>query len=83
MTGIDGKNVRMFDHYYCDQEYEQKDIIRVLDQPTCCNRIVPWKYFNKTALNMYSLGPYDGREAVILFNEKTRLTEEETIEYFI
>ena len=66
--------VRMFDHYYCDQE---------LDQSTCCNRIVPWKYFNKTALNMYSLGPYDGREAVILFNEKTRLTEEETIEYFI
>ena len=61
----------------------RKDIIRVLDQPTCCNRIVPWKYFNKTALNMYSLGPYDGREAVILFNEKTRLTEEETIEYFI
>lgn len=55
MTGIDGKNVRMFDPYYCDQEYEQKDIIRVLDQPTCCNRIVPWKYFNKTALNMYSL----------------------------
>ena len=32
MTGIDGKNVRMFDPYYCDQEYEQKDIIRVLDQ---------------------------------------------------
>ena len=48
----------MFDLYYCDQEYEQKDIIRVLDQPTCCNRIVPWKYFNKTALNMYSLGLY-------------------------
>ena len=83
MTGIDGKNVRMFDPYYCDQVYEQKDIIRVLDQPTCCNRIVPWKDFNKTALNMYSLGPYDGREVVILFNEKTRLTEEETIEYFI
>ena len=83
LTGIDGKNVRMFDPYYCDQEYEQKDIIRVLDQPTCCNRIVLWKYFNKTALNMYSLGPYDGREAVILFNEKTRLTEEKTIEYFI
>ena len=83
LTGIDGKNVRIFDPYYCDQEYEQKDIIRVLDQPTCCNRIVPWKYFNKTALNMYSLGPYDGREAVILFNEKTRLTEEETIEYCI
>ena len=37
----------------------------------------------QSSLNMYSLGPYDGREVVILFNEKTRLTEEETIEYFI
>ena len=63
----------MFDHYYCDQEYEQKDIIRVLDQPTCCNRIVPWKYFNKTALNMYSLGPYDGREAVIYLMKRQDL----------
>ena len=75
--------VRMFDHYYCDQEYEQKDIIRVLDQSTCCNRIVPWKYFNKIALNVYSLGPYQGREAIILFNKNTELTSEKTIEYFI
>ncbi len=63
----------MFDPYYCDQEYEQKDIIRVLDQPTCCNRIVPWKYFNKTALNMYSLGPYDGREVVIYLMKRQDL----------
>lgn len=45
-----------------------------------------WHYVLLTGIvviNMYSLGPYDGREAVIFFNEKTRLTEEETIEYFI
>ena len=47
------------------------------------NRIVPWKYFNKIALNVYSLGPYQGREAIILFNKNTELTSEKTIEYFI
>lgn len=49
----------------------------------CYNRIVPWKYFNKIALNVYSLGPYQGREAIILFNKNTELTSEKTIEYFI
>ena len=60
----------MFDPYYCDQEYDQKDIIRVLDQPTCCNRIVPWKYFNKTALNMYSLGPMGGKLSFYLMKRQ-------------
>ena len=41
------------------------------------------KYFNKIALNVYSLGPYQGREAIILFNKNTELTSEKTIEYFI
>ena len=39
--------------------------------------------FNKIALNVYSLGPYQGREAIILFNKNTELTSEKTIEYFI
>ena len=39
--------------------------------------------FNKIALNVYSLGPHQGREAIILFNKNTELTSEKTIEYFI
>lgn len=31
----------------------------------------------------YALGPEGGREAVLLFNERTKLTEEKTIEYMI
>ena len=53
------------------------------DHPCAYNRIVPARYFNRETRETYALGSYDGREAVLLFNEKTRLTEEKTIEYFI
>lgn len=39
--------------------------------------------FNREVLELYSFGPEEGREAVLLFNEKTKLSEEKTIEYFI
>jgi len=55
----------------------------VADHPYSYNRIVPEKYFNRESTEIYSLGPWEGREAVLLFNEKTRLTPEKTIEYFI
>lgn len=32
---------------------------------------------------IYALGPFEGREAVILFNGRTKLEPEKTIEYFI
>ena len=40
-------------------------------------------YFNKDALEIYALGPMENREAVLLFNEQTRLTADKTIEYYI
>ena len=69
--------------YYDQEGYGLDDIQIVENCPTRYNRIVPWKYFNKIALNVYSLGPYQGREAIILFNKNTELTSEKTIEYFI
>ena len=32
---------------------------------------------------LYALGPLDGREAVLLRNRRTELTEERTVEYVI
>ena len=32
---------------------------------------------------LYALGPPDGREAVLLRNRRTELTEERTVEYVI
>jgi len=83
LTGEDGEHVYMFDPYYDQEGYGLDDIQIVENCPTRYNRIVPWKYFNKIALNVYSLGPHQGREAIILFNKNTELTSEKTIEYFI
>lgn len=83
LTGEDGEHVYMFDPYYDQEGYGLDDIKIVENCPTRYNRIVPWKYFNKIALNVYSLGSYQGREAIILFNKNTELTSEKTIEYFI
>ena len=81
--GNEGEHVYMFDPYYDQEGYGLDDIQIVENCPTRYNRIVPWKYFNKIALNVYSLGPYQGREAISLFNKNTELTSEKTIEYFI
>ena len=84
MTGIDGKNVRMFDPYYCDEPFpEAPEVQVILDAPVSHNRIVPEKLFNRETLELYSLGPEEGREAVLLTNKNTVLTTEKTIEYFI
>ena len=50
---------------------------------TSCNRLVPEQYFNQEGETIYALGPFEGREAVILFNGRTKLEPEKTIEYFI
>lgn len=83
LTGIQNKNVLMFDPYYREEEFEQRDIIVTNDQPFWYNRVVPKKYFNKESLDLYAFGPEQEREALLIFNEKTELTSEKTIEYFI
>lgn len=47
------------------------------------NRVIPFSYFNHTGHTQYALGETAGREAVLLFNTHTELTEEKTIEYII
>ena len=74
LTGVDEKNIYMFDPYYEDE---------VLDKPLNYNRIVPFGYFNREDNVLYALGRFEDREAVILYNEKTEKTPEKTIEYFI
>ncbi len=83
LTGEKDGLVYMFDPYYRDHAFDQKDIQVILDQPEKYNRIVPERYFNREDQEIYALGPFEGREAVLLFNENTKITEEKTIEYFI
>ena len=48
------------------------------------NRTIPDSCFNSEAEQLYALGPKDLREAVIIYNEKTRKQAVvEQIEYYI
>lgn len=55
----------------------------VMDHPDAYNRIVPVSYLERETRTLYALGPLDGREAVLLRNRRTELTEERTVEYVI
>ena len=83
LTGERDGNILMFDPYYWEEPYEQKDVLMVDDHPAAYNRVVPEYYFNRESKQLYALGPKEGRKAVLMFNNKTKLTPEKTIEYFI
>lgn len=83
LTGEYGGNILMFDPYYQTESFTQKDIIVTTEHPFSYNRIVPMPYFNRETHEIYALGETAFREAVLLFNNRTKLTAEKTIEYFI
>ena len=84
LTGIEDKRILMFDPYYEPEPFKEYPDIEVdQDHPFSYNRKVPEAYFNEENLSFYAFGPYELREAVLLFNERTALTSEHTIEYFI
>ena len=88
LTGIRGENILMFDPYYQEEpfpnEFLLEDAAKVtLEHPFHYNRIVPFSYFNRQTQELYALGNRQEREAVLLFNKRTELTAEKTIEYFI
>jgi hypothetical protein len=83
LTGISGEDILVFDPYYEQGDSPHKDIVWVSDKPFSYNRIVPQAYFNRQTETIYALGKLKEREAVLLFNERTKKTAEATIEYFI
>ena len=84
MTGMEEDAILLFDPYYREFPFPQGPDVRIIrDQPCRCNRAVPRRYFDRAELDLYSFGPVETREAVLLFNERTRLTEHATVEYII
>lgn len=83
LTGIGDGYVELFDPYYRIKPFGEKDIEMIPDQPLKANRRVTFQRLNDTGKGYYAMGQIDTREAVILFNTKTRKTPERTIEYFI
>ena len=83
LTDIQDDKVFLFDPYYREGPLTGETIQVVTDHPTSYNRIVPTRYFEREIQEVYAFGPIEGREAVLLFNEETKLTAEKTVEYMI
>ena len=66
-----------------EEPLPEKDIVMTDDHPYAYNRVIPFSYFNHTGRTQYALGETARREAVLLFNTHTELTEEQTVEYVI
>ena len=90
LTGIEGDNVYLFDPYYVelndpelDREFLDEGITFIDGQPKRANRLISMNRLNRLTTGFYEMGPYDIREAVIMFNRDTQLSPEKTIDYFI
>ena len=83
LTGIQDGQVFMIDPYYHEGAFSETAVQVVTDHPFAYNRVVPLRLLERAENEIYALGAPEQREAVILFNEETRLTAEGTIEYFI
>ena len=84
LTGKGNDVVLAFDPYLSTELFaDHPEIILELD-PWHYNRIIPDSCFNSEAEQLYALGPKDLREAVIIYNERTRKPAVmEQIEYYI
>ncbi|MGN0527826.1 MAG: peptidase C39 [Eubacterium sp.] len=82
-TGLKDGSAYLFDPYFMDKPFDDENIICVEDKPYSYNRIIPCEYFNRSQRELYSFADVDLREAVIIFNNDTKITAEDTVEYFI
>ena len=83
LTGAEGDRILLFDPCYLEKFPADPNIQVFSDQTLPYNRVVPAGYFERGIGNLYAFGPVEEREAVLLFNERTKLTEENTVEYII
>ena len=78
-----GDQVFLFDPYYQAEPFGDPALQMVAGHPAEYNRIVPVRCMERAERDVYALGPAEGREAVILFNDETVLTADKTVEYII
>lgn len=83
LTGVEETSVYLFDPYYRKRPFQLKGVSMIHGEPTKWNRLISFDVLNQEKKNPYAFGPKETREAIILFNTKTRKTPANTIEYFI
>ena len=82
LTGEKEGRVYLFDPYYLPDGPVSEEVESTLEYPFRYNRVVPFFCFNREE-GLYALGSEADREAVLVFDQRTRLTAEKDIEYFI
>lgn len=82
LTCAKGEKIYLFDPYY-DLETLPAGIEMYNENFFDYNRAVPFENFNRETKDFYAFGPIENREAVLLFNDKIKMTAESSIEYFI
>lgn len=89
LTRVLGEEIGLFDPYaihpqaFSAEKLLTQDIRLVNDQPCVMNRIVRAEILDSQSRANYSMGDFPIREAMLLFNQQTRLTPDKTIEYVI
>lgn len=82
LTGMDEESVFLFDPYYREKSFHTEGIEMIKDAPKKMNRKVRYDIMNSEGKENYALGKKEGRECVLLYNKKTKITMD-NIEYFI
>lgn len=77
LTGIESDKLYLFDPYYeeeddpeLSEEYGEPGIAFLNGQPKRANRLVSIERLNRTGKGFYEMGPFELREAVIVFHEQ-------------
>ncbi len=84
LTGFQDGLVRLFDPYRVTEDpFPVPDVEVLRGCPELGNRLVSPEILEQEILRPYAMGPVESREAVLLFNRRTVLTPEETVEYMI
>ncbi len=83
LTGKEGEKIQLFDPYYMEELPVGEGIECDFRHPREYNRLVPACCFNREGELPYALGKQEEREAVLIFDTRTKRTPERTIEYFI
>lgn len=83
LTGIENDSLYLFDPYYeeeddpeLSEEYKGAGIAFINGQPKRANRLVSIERLNRTGKDFYEMGPYELREAVIVFHAQDGMLPE-------
>lgn len=68
LTKVEDDKVYLFDPYYWEEPFEDPEIQMVEDHPFSYNRVVPFRILNDFTEKDYCMGPYNCREALLMFN---------------